>query len=88
MVPFTAGMMRSEYGLFRKSIYEKGKKKQEHTVGVGSLVVKRRGGVSNYVDTLDGLVKRSIIDDIIDNDQLEPITVIRKFLRQECALGQ
>ena len=90
VVPRTAGMIRSEYISFSKFL-KKGEhfqEKKDHTVGIGSLEVERRGGVGDDVDSLDCLVKGSILGDILDDDELKSITITGKFIHKECALDQ
>jgi len=70
-------MIRSEYVSFSKLLKqgEHFQERKDHTVGIGSLEVERRGGVGDDVDSLDCLVKGPILGDILDNDELKSITI-------------
>ena len=40
------------------------------------------------VNALDGLIKRAVLCDVLDDDELEPLTVLRELFLKKCALGQ
>ena len=44
--------------------------------------------MGDNVDTFDHLVECTILCDILDNDQLETVTIVGKFIVEECALRQ
>jgi hypothetical protein len=51
------------------------RRKIGHTIGVGYLIVKRRGGVGDGVGTFDCLVKCTVLGDILDDNELKTFTV-------------
>jgi hypothetical protein len=59
-----------------------------HTIRVGRLDVKWRGCVCDGVHTLDRLVKCAVLGDILDNDELKAVTVVRKFIVEEDTFRQ
>ena len=50
--------------------------------------MKWRGGVGNGVDTLDRLVKCTILGDILDNDELKAFTVAGELIVEEGTFRQ
>ena len=44
--------------------------------------------MGDCVDTSNGVVKCTIFGNILDSDELKPITIMGKFVVEECALGQ
>jgi hypothetical protein len=44
--------------------------------------------VKDDIDTSDGLIKRAVLGDILDDDELEPIPVVGKFIFEERAFGE
>jgi hypothetical protein len=83
VVPHTAGMMRSVC-LERQTEFSE---KIRHNIRVGRIVMKRRGGVGDGVNTLDRLVKCIVFGDILDNDEFKVVTVIAEFILEEGAFG-
>ena len=58
-----------------------------HTVGVDSIVVKRRGDTGDGFNTFDSLIKCAILANIFNNDELKPIITVCEFILEEGALG-
>jgi hypothetical protein len=44
--------------------------------------------VSDRIDTFDRFVECTILGDIVDDDQLEPATILCKFIVEEGALSE
>ena len=44
--------------------------------------------MSDCIDALDCFVECTILGDIVDDDELESITILCKFIVEEGALGQ
>ena len=40
------------------------------------------------IDARDGLIKCAVLCDVLDNDELEPLAVLRKPFLKKCAPGQ
>ncbi len=47
-----------------------------------------RGGVGDRVDALDGPIESAVLRDILDDDKLEALVVLRKLFPEKCAFGQ
>ena len=60
---------------------------RRRTIGLGRSEVEGRGGVRDRVDTFDGLVERAVLSDVLDDDELKALAVLRKLLFEKCALG-
>ena len=78
--------MRSTCVLGVKHSYNS--KKIGRTVGFGDLEMKRRSGVCYVVDTFDSFVERALLGDILDDDELKSVTVLREFIVEEGGFGQ
>jgi len=50
--------------------------------------VEGRGGVGDRVDALDGPIESAVLRDILDDDKLEALVVLRKLFPEKCAFGQ
>jgi hypothetical protein len=85
VVPRTAGMMRSVQVLSVKGEYSE---KIRRTIRVGRLEVKWRSDVCNGVDTFDRIVKCTVLGNILDNDELKPVTVMDEYIVEEGASRQ
>jgi hypothetical protein len=59
-----------------------------HTIGIDRIVVEGRGGVGDGIDALDSLVKGAVLRDILDDDELEALAVLRELFFEKGALGQ
>jgi hypothetical protein len=57
------------------------------TIGLGRVVVERRGGVRDRVDALDGLVECAVLSDVLYNDKLKALAVFRELFFEKCAPG-
>jgi hypothetical protein len=50
--------------------------------------VERRSGVRDRVDAFDGFVERAVLRDVLDDDELEALAVLREQFFEKCAPGQ
>lgn len=57
-------------------VHTSGSEKIGHTVGADSIVVKRRGDMGEGFNTSDSLIKCAILANILNNDELKPITIV------------
>jgi len=86
VVPRTAGVISSKYIVFvKRASFQR---KNERTIGFGSLEMKRRGGVDYDINTFYCLIERPALGDILNNDQLKSISVLGKFFFQEGAFSE
>ena len=85
MVPRTAGTMSSVRQRHSRAYISVA---SGRTIGLDRIVVEGRGGVRDRVDTLDGLVERAVLGDVLDDDELETFPVLRELFFEKYAPGQ